>query len=63
MAPWLAPDLTVIANQVQAVERALDEIVENDRQDESLRAQVRAGAVAPNVVPLRPKPATKSPTF
>ena len=63
MAPRVSGELIEIANQVQAVERALDEIVENDRQDERLRAEIRAGALSPSVIPFASKPAAKNPTF
>jgi NTP pyrophosphatase (non-canonical NTP hydrolase) len=63
MAPWIRAELYEIANQVQAVERALDEIVENDRQDEKLRAEIQNGVFAPNVISFRSMRKEKNFTF
>lgn len=53
LIPWHAARLYGIAREVDKMQRMLDEIVEDARQDEGLRAQVLAKNASANILPFR----------
>ena len=53
LSPWAALRLHEIARKVEKMERTLDEIVDDARQDEVLRAQALVENAGANILPFR----------